>query len=94
MLIDTKDIRYGIRAVLRNRGFTAVASITLALGGRLTLWRQSGRPVDLGGHEPAAARDGARGLPDSGVARRRDPSSRNFTRAVAAPGRRVPCKFR
>lgn len=28
----TKDIRYGIRTLLRNRGFTAIALITLALG--------------------------------------------------------------
>lgn len=32
MFIDMKDFRYGIRMLLRNRGFTAIALITLALG--------------------------------------------------------------
>ena len=32
MFIDGKDIRYGIRTLLRNRGFAATALITLALG--------------------------------------------------------------
>ena len=32
MPIDTKDIRYGIGTLVRNRGFAAIALVTLALG--------------------------------------------------------------